>query len=394
MLVYLLTTLNCLGVGIVSTWYNIRMNQFSNKKDVIKFGIGSLIYNIFATIFTIAFPNRSSEVSVIMTFTSYLGFMWLIARRNIFFSLWEILYYIIVAAFANIVIYIGYIIPFKIPIEQFGESITGNLIYIMIILFIYLLLIKLVGFQAIHFRDKIWDKHRTMARIISIYFMLLIAWAVFVMDILEVVATNNNNMDYRLIYAISIGVLVTFMLAVFFLNETIKQKEKYIDLIEMASTDEMTGVFNRRYGLKYLQNQINEGKEDRKKIVICYIDINNLKGINDRLGHDAGDKLICFVVAMILEKIGDIHKVVRLGGDEFLIIFQNIELEDARAIIEEVASKTDASKPDLLKEFPVNFSYGITEYLKEGKHESVDELIQCADREMYLNKSKWKVSRI
>jgi len=392
MLEYLITIFNCMGTGTIFTWYNSKLNRFSNKSELIKFVLGSYSYVVFITAFTLLFPNRSGEASIIINLATYVGFMWLIARRNIFFSLFEIIFYIVVTAFANVFVFLGYIIPFKVTIEQFNESILGNVIYVIMNLIVYMAVVKLLGFRAVNFRNRIWNKHKRFVRIICIYILLLTAWAVFVMDILEEIILHNSEMDSRVVYAISLAILVTLMLAVFFFNETVKQKQKYIDLMEIASTDELTGVFNRRYGLEYLQNAISYAKESGEKTTICYMDINNLKGINDRFGHDAGDRLICHVVSVISHKIDDIHKIARLGGDEFLIIFHKMETEEVKEIMDEMTLGMNTNKPNILKEVQVSFSYGLVECSKEGKRKSVEELIKCADHEMYLFKSKWKVS--
>lgn len=161
------------------------------------------------------------------------------------------------------------------------------------------------------------------------------------------------------------------------------EKEK---LNYYASIDELTGVLNRRSGLKLLGKELNLSKIDNKNLVVCFVDIDRLKIINDILGHEEGDKLLINTAKILKESIRKTDFVIRMGGDEFLIVFPGTTRKEVNKIwyricrtIEEINKNNDS--------YNLSLSYGFYEYSKEM---SISDLIQNADVEMYKKKLKNK----
>lgn len=146
------------------------------------------------------------------------------------------------------------------------------------------------------------------------------------------------------------------------------QKE---DLEYYANNDILTGIFNRRGGMQILEQAINMASRHKLPLTICFIDINGLKAVNDRDGHNEGDRFIERVSDSIRDRIRKSDTVFRFGGDEFIIILPGCNSVEATEIITDI------------KGAKIDFSYGITSY-KEGM--TIDELIGEADRVMYRNK--------
>ncbi|NLY85451.1 MAG: GGDEF domain-containing protein [Tissierellia bacterium] len=96
--------------------------------------------------------------------------------------------------------------------------------------------------------------------------------------------------------------------------------------------DGLTKVYNRRSGIPKLSRMISS-HDGYKVFSLCYIDINGLKKVNDELGHKYGDDLILTVVKVVKRNIREDDFVIRLGGDEFLIVFQEAGLPIAKNII-------------------------------------------------------------
>ena len=106
------------------------------------------------------------------------------------------------------------------------------------------------------------------------------------------------------------------------LNYEIKERERVSEqLRQQASTDFMTGIMNRNYGISYLEKQMALIKRRRSFLTICFIDLNNLKEVNDTFGHKVGDDFIIGTAAIISSGLRDSDVLCRLGGDEFLAIF-------------------------------------------------------------------------
>lgn len=146
------------------------------------------------------------------------------------------------------------------------------------------------------------------------------------------------------------------------------QKE---DLEYYANNDILTGVFNRRGGMQILHKAISMANRHELPLSLCFLDLNGLKVINDSRGHSEGDRFIEQVADSIRGRVRASDTVFRFGGDEFIIIFPGCNKDEALKIISDIEG---AGR---------DFSYGISEY-KEGM--TLDELINMADKGMYLNK--------
>jgi diguanylate cyclase (GGDEF)-like protein len=148
----------------------------------------------------------------------------------------------------------------------------------------------------------------------------------------------------------------------------------------MATYDSMTGCLNRATGMKMLENLMQQ----RNDVIICFIDINGLKEINDILGHEQGDDLILTSVKIIRENTRENDLLIRLGGDEFLICFLNIGIDRVETtwlrILDKIALVNKEDKP-----YIISLSHGIAE-IKKSDHAMLDEVIREADTKMYDEK--------
>lgn len=155
----------------------------------------------------------------------------------------------------------------------------------------------------------------------------------------------------------------------------------------MAFRDGLTGLYNRRYVVGDLLEEMRCGEPDDKKNVLIMADIDDFKRINDTYGHDAGDMaLVC--LANILEGICRDHKVIRWGGEEFLIALFDVTLEEAFELSESIRREVEEFRifhGD--QEFSMTITLGLHVYL-EG--EGIEESIQCADKALYQGKRSGK----
>ena len=165
------------------------------------------------------------------------------------------------------------------------------------------------------------------------------------------------------------------------------EKEK---LNYYASTDVMTEVLNRRSGLELLGKEFDLSKINGKNLVVCFVDVDRLKKINDAFGHEEGDKVLISVAKILREIIRKTDFVIRMGGDEFLVVFPQITMKEVNKawyrvcrMIEEVNINND--------NYNLSLSYGFYEYSKEIQKEmSINDLIKKADAEMYKRKLKFQ----
>ena len=173
----------------------------------------------------------------------------------------------------------------------------------------------------------------------------------------------------------------------FVLTDTTHEKRELRKLETVAYYDPLTNVFNRHYGMEILAKWLS----DDMTFVISFIDIDNLKYINDKYGHAEGD---CYIlkVANLLRSFS-IHAVIsRLGGDEFMLLSKEYELEEAENRLEELRDLL-ISNP-MGEEIAGNYSlsYGVVQ-ATAGKTNTASELLELADVKMYKYKRARKKQR-
>lgn len=175
--------------------------------------------------------------------------------------------------------------------------------------------------------------------------------------------------------------VVAFIFAVIMtISKIRKDRLKYF-----SEYDVMTGVYNRRAGFDKLNQLYKNSLKNRSLISICFIDINGLKGVNDFLGHEAGDELILSVVDGIKKNIRENDFVARLGGDEFLIIFEELDEEGAERIWNRILQEYDQINQNEDRKYIISASHGI-ETFKYTIGEYVDLIVNRADEKMYNEK--------
>jgi diguanylate cyclase (GGDEF)-like protein len=113
-----------------------------------------------------------------------------------------------------------------------------------------------------------------------------------------------------------------------------------------AHLDDLTGAYGRALGTHALQGEIDRARREGKPLVLAFVDVDGLKGVNDRHGHAAGDALLRDVVAAIRSDLRAYDPIVRVGGDEFVCALTNSDLERARARFEAIQADLECRRID------------------------------------------------
>lgn len=161
-------------------------------------------------------------------------------------------------------------------------------------------------------------------------------------------------------------------------------KEMESVLMKNASIDALTGLMNRKYGMEMLAAEMKKAKE----LVICFIDINNLKTVNDRYGHKEGDVLIQSVCDSIGKMIGKEDIFFRYGGDEFILAFPDKPLQEVELMWNGVQGEMRETAADLAKPYAISASFGYYHFVS-GMEVTLEEMIAYADQEMYKQKKSY-----
>ncbi|MDT8407730.1 MAG: sensor domain-containing diguanylate cyclase [Methylococcales bacterium] len=164
-----------------------------------------------------------------------------------------------------------------------------------------------------------------------------------------------------------------------------ERKQLEQQLKQAAHYDNLTGLANRSLILELLERALTMAARKQAKVALLFLDLNDFKAVNDRLGHDAGDLLLKIVAQRLTQAVRKADYVGRLGGDEFLVILQDIDtLESAQDLTRKLYEHL--KQPCTIKTETVlpGASIGISLYPDNGKDGSV--LLNDADQKMYRDK--------
>ncbi|GAB6189065.1 hypothetical protein JCM30566_08040 [Marinitoga arctica] len=154
------------------------------------------------------------------------------------------------------------------------------------------------------------------------------------------------------------------------------EKEKYY---EISIKDHLTKAYNRVFMEEYLKKAYDKIKRYDENIVICFIDIDDFKTINDRYGHDYGDMCLTMFSEVVFNNIRKSDVFSRYGGDEFIIVFPNTTIKEAEVIMERIRKLLKIS------EIKLEISYGLKVI---DKTKSLKENLKEVDNLMYKMKNK------
>jgi diguanylate cyclase (GGDEF)-like protein len=155
---------------------------------------------------------------------------------------------------------------------------------------------------------------------------------------------------------------------------------------ELAREDFVTGAISIRYFYELAKTELNRCLRYKHPLSLAYIDLDNFKQINDRLGHSTGDMLLRTVTGIIQRHVRPTDVFARLGGDEFALLLPETTEEEVKKSIARIHA---GLVNEMLKNgWMVTFSVGVVTFHRPPK--SVDEMIKVADQTMYAVKTKGK----
>jgi diguanylate cyclase (GGDEF)-like protein len=154
----------------------------------------------------------------------------------------------------------------------------------------------------------------------------------------------------------------------------------------LSRIDFLTGVMNSRAFYELAAMEIERCKRYGRTFSVAYMDMDNLKAINDKFGHSKGDYVLRAIAGTIKKNLRKTDIVARIGGDEFAILFPETEHKAADKAIEKIQNALKNKKG--IKEFSISFSIGILTC--QSCPSSVDKIIEIADSLMYSIKNHSK----
>ena len=168
--------------------------------------------------------------------------------------------------------------------------------------------------------------------------------------------------------------------------------EKNRQLSKISTIDELTGLKNRRGFLTETQTVISSSINHGQRAILLFADMDNLKIVNDKFGHEYGDMAVKVIARAILKYCSEDAIPIRMGGDEFLIIEKMMSDEEIRREIEDM--RQEVRNESLSKKFPFDMSFSIG-CIKTDVNEDkeLDDYVKEADETMYQEKYIKKANR-
>jgi diguanylate cyclase (GGDEF)-like protein len=214
----------------------------------------------------------------------------------------------------------------------------------------------------------------------GLFFCLLALMTRFIADeVSSSFSLNNAKLHYWNLFIEFVFLLIMSLLFSALRKNLDSEKTR-------ASTDSLTGALNRRAFFDIAEYELNRSQRYKHATTIAYIDLDNFKGINDRLGHTIGDNLLVTVTKTITSNIRSSDILSRFGGDEFVILLPETKTEAAAAFLGKIQNQLNQAMA--AKNWPVSFSIGAITYLNAPP--GVEEVIKKADMLMYEVKRSGK----
>ncbi|MGD9676866.1 MAG: GGDEF domain-containing protein [Vulcanibacillus sp.] len=194
-------------------------------------------------------------------------------------------------------------------------------------------------------------------------------------------ASNNNLFTSSALF----GLLLFFIIMTFGFG-LMSMDTLYNDVKQLGFKDPLTGLYNRRYMEEYINNFLKEIKRGRRTFLIALIDIDYFKKINDLYGHNIGDKLLQWFANLLKSNLRDIDVIARYGGDEFIIVLNDTDLDSGYKTLERILDEAKEKEwgSDKLK---ISFSGSLMEVNQKHFDMDIDELINEVDKKMYVAKN-------
>ncbi|NOY68988.1 MAG: diguanylate cyclase [Deltaproteobacteria bacterium] len=163
--------------------------------------------------------------------------------------------------------------------------------------------------------------------------------------------------------------------------ETLKEKAE-----SLAQTDELTGLMNRRAFLQAADYLLSLHERMPLILVVVFVDLDGFKKINDTLGHDMGDRVLCKFAELVKTSFRKTDIISRYGGDEFAFILMDNNIENAGMVMRRLEGRFS----DWGKENKINLgiSWGM-KALEKGRND-IDEILRHADAALYKEKTRKK----
>jgi|GEM_PF-774285 len=197
-----------------------------------------------------------------------------------------------------------------------------------------------------------------------------------------------DRVNHYMLYSY-IGITLMALIVVLLINRVLIVDNNLERYKYKAEVDPMTGVLSRDAGINALKSEIQLSRQMAQPLTIAYVDVNDLKLVNDKFGHKEGDRLLRYITEIIQSNLRDLDLIARLGGDEFMIIFKKCSEEHAKRVWKRIDDEFAQINQTQNLTYQVSASAGFTQF-DGNKHRTASALLHEADSLMYQHKKNSK----
>jgi diguanylate cyclase (GGDEF)-like protein len=157
-------------------------------------------------------------------------------------------------------------------------------------------------------------------------------------------------------------------------------------LLVLSLTDDLTGLYNRRRFFVLTEQYLKVAIRTKKRLLLLFIDMDDLKWINDHHGHHEGDQALMDLAKVLKQSFRDSDIIARIGGDEFVVLFVSTD-ENSEMLLTRLDENLKDCNNHRSEGYPLSISVGTAQFDPENPI-SIDELLAKADASMYTQKRK------
>lgn len=207
---------------------------------------------------------------------------------------------------------------------------------------------------------------------------------------------HSNTLNTVRPYVYVVNMFITFIaltgFSILFLieieNAYAHLYNKNLELGNLANTDPLTGLYNRRTMTDHVKNMYEDYLETKEPFTLIICDIDNFKQFNDTYGHECGDMVLKSISTLLSDAIRDQDFLCRWGGEEFLVFLKNIDVQQGKTIAERIRvqiTENDVQYND--NKLRITMTFGVA---ASTEADSYNELFKLADARLYEGKKSGK----
>ena len=233
-----------------------------------------------------------------------------------------------------------------------------------------------------------------MQTLVSVLTLVIIAFVsirlqrVFTTPIFHIIETIRTISQTKN-YAVSVDTIQNDEFKVLYthFNDMIAEiRERDSRLSRLATTDPLTGIANRRHAMEVMQAMVTRARRKQEPFGLVMFDIDHFKSVNDQFGHPVGDLVLKAVAATLTRAAREIDLVARIGGEEFLVLCDNSELNATHHIAERMRAAIEQTEVSSCNGTPLKVTASAGVYASVPESEDFEVSLSRVDAALYQAK--------